>query len=233
VNPFDLSILRFLNQFAFRSTMLDYVAIGIERFYFTRGLGLICLLWWIWFRGGPDARRDREIVVCTAIATFVALILGRALAHLLPFRVRPFANDALGMHFPSDLSACKAPVVRTWSSFPSDHAMMWFAVATGVYLASRRLGIVAFIYSLIFICLPRIYLGMHYPSDVLFGVVLGVLICLLLNHSLFRERIAAPALAWSVKYQGAFYVIIFLVSFELASQFDELRKLSEFLWKNV
>ena len=66
--------------------MLDYVAIGIERFYFTRGLGLICLLWWIWFRGGPDARRDREIVVCTAIATFVALILGRALAHLLPFR---------------------------------------------------------------------------------------------------------------------------------------------------
>ena len=233
MNPFDLSILRFLNQFAFRSTVLDYMAIGVERFYFTRGLGLICLLWWIWFRGGANARRDREIVVCTAIATFVALILGRALAHLLPFRVRPFANEALGMRFPSDLSACKAPIVRAWSSFPSDHAMMWVAVATGVYLASRRLGIVAFVYSLIFICLPRIYLGMHYPTDVLFGIVLGVLICLLLNHSLFRQRIAAPALEWSTKYQGAFYVIVFLVSFELASQFDELRKLTEFLWKNA
>jgi len=233
VNPFDLSILRFLNQFAFHSTMLDYMAIGIERFYFTRGLGLICLLWWIWFRGGADVRRDREIVVCTAAATFVALILGRSLAHWLPFRVRPFANDALAMHFPSDISACKVNVVRGWSSFPSDHAMMWFAVATGVYLASRRLGIIAFIYSFIFICLPRIYLGMHYPSDVLVGALLGVFICLLLNQPLFRERIAAPALGWSVKYQGLFYVAIFLVSFELASQFDELRKLSEFLWKNV
>ncbi|GLQ92049.1 phosphatase PAP2 family protein [Dyella acidisoli] len=233
MNPFDLSILRFINQFAFHSTMLDYMAIGIERFYFTRGLGLTCLLWWIWFRNGPDARRDREIVVCTAIATFVSLILGRLLAHFLPFRVRPFANDALAMHFPADISACKVSVVRTWSSFPSDHAMMWCAVATGVYLASRRLGIVAFIYTLIFICLPRIYLGMHYPSDVLFGAVLGVLICLLLNHSLFRERVAAPVLDWSVKYQGVFYVAIFLVSFELASQFDELRKLSEFVWKNV
>jgi undecaprenyl-diphosphatase len=57
-----------------------------------------------------------------------------------------------------------------------------------------------------------------------------VVICLLLNHAVIRRRIADPVLDWSVKYQGAFYVCIFLLSFELASQFDELRKLSEFLW---
>ena len=231
VNAFDLSILRFINQFAFRSTLFDYAAMAIEKFYFTRGLGLICLLWWLWFRNGSDARRDREIVVCTTIATIVSLTLGRLLAHYLPFRERPFSDLALGMRFPAEASPCKAaPMLRTWSSFPSDHAMMWCAVATGVFLASRRLGIIAFIYAVAFICFPRVYLGMHYPTDVLAGVALGVVICLLLNHAVIRRRIADPVLDWSVKYQGAFYVCIFLLSFELASQFDELRKLSEFLW---
>lgn len=233
MNAFDLAILHFFNHFAFRWPMFDYMAIAIEKFYFTRGLGLICLLWWLWFRGGSTARRDREIVISTAVATFVALFVGRLMAHYLPFRVRPFANPDLGMRFPMELSACKAPVMRDWSSFPSDHAMMWCAVATGIYMASKRLGAIAFIYTIAFICFPRVYLGMHYPTDVLAGAVLGVVISLLFNHAAFRQRIAGPALDWSVRYQGAFYVVVFLVSFELASQFDELRRLSEFLWKNV
>ncbi|WP_230473365.1 phosphatase PAP2 family protein [Dyella choica] len=209
------------------------MAMAIEKFYFTRGLGLICLLWWIWFRNGPDVRRDREIVICTAVATMLALFTGRLLAHYLPFRLRPFADPALALRFPAEVSTCRVPVLRSWSSFPSDHAMMWCAVATGVYLASRRLGIVAFVYTIAFICFPRIYLGMHYPTDVLAGAVLGVVICLLLNHAVIRRRLATPVLDWSVKYQGAFYVGAFLLSFELASQFDELRKLSEFLWENA
>jgi undecaprenyl-diphosphatase len=232
VNSFDLAILKFFNHFAFRSALFDYMVEGVEKFYFTRGLGLICLLWWIWFRGGAHARRDREIVVATAVATFVSLFLGRFLAHWLPFRIRPFVNPQLGMRFPHEVT-CTGPMLRSWSSFPSDHAMMWFAVATGIYLASRRLGVIAFIYAFVFICLPRIYLGMHYPTDILAGIVLGIVICLLINRAWFRERIAGPALDWSVRYQGVFYVFVFLLSFELASQFDELRSLGEFIWKRV
>ncbi|WP_233843222.1 phosphatase PAP2 family protein [Dyella sp. 2HG41-7] len=213
--------------------MFDYMAMAMEKFYFTRGLGLVCILWWMWFAGGPTQRRNREIVIATTIATFVALVVGRLLAHYMPFRIRPFADPDLMMRFPADASACKVPIIRTWSSFPSDHAMMWCAVSTGIFLYSKRLGIIAFLYTLAFICFPRIYLGMHYPTDVLAGAVLGVAISLVLNQAALRERLAAPFLDWSVKYEALFHVGIFLLSFELASQFDELRKLSEFVWKHL
>jgi undecaprenyl-diphosphatase len=124
-------------------------------------------------------------------------------------------------------------MLRTWSAFPSDHAMMWCAVATGIFLASRRLGVAAIVYTVVLIGLPRIYLGLHHPTDVLAGLALGALICVLLNRAVIRQRIAAPVLNWSAKHQAAFHVAIFLLSFELASQFDEIRLLSESFLKRL
>jgi undecaprenyl-diphosphatase len=207
------------------------MVIAFSGFYLTRGLVLMAMLWWIWFRNGPSVRRDREIVVTTIVSSFVALLVGRLLAHELPFRVRPFANPDLAMSFPSDPSTMY--MLRTWSAFPSDHAMMWCAVATGIFLASRRLGVAAIVYTVVLIGLPRIYLGLHHPTDVLAGLALGALICVLLNRAVIRQRIAAPVLNWSAKHQAAFHVAIFLLSFELASQFDEIRLLSESFLKRL
>ncbi|TAL95368.1 MAG: phosphatase PAP2 family protein [Paraburkholderia sp.] len=230
MNKFDLDILRFVNHFAFRSTSFDHIVIAISGLYLTR-LVLVAMLWWIWFRGGSSARRDREIVIATIVATFSALVCGRLLAHWLPFRLRPYANPELGMIFPRDESTTH--FLRFWSAFPSDHAMMWCALAAGVFLASRRLGIVALLYSLVFICLPRVYLGLHHPTDILAGAVLGMAICLILNRETLRQRIATPILGWSLSHEGLFQMGIFVLGFELASQFDEIRTLSEPFLKHL
>jgi membrane-associated phospholipid phosphatase len=67
-------------------------------------------------------------------------------------------------------------------SFPSAHATSSFAVATAMTRVDS-LGAIAFALA-IGLALSRPYLGMHYPSDVLAGAALGVLLGLLVPLSL-------------------------------------------------
>jgi undecaprenyl-diphosphatase len=67
-------------------------------------------------------------------------------------------------------------------SFPSAHATSGFAVATAMSRV-EPLGALAFLLALA-LALGRPYLGMHYPSDVLAGAVLGVLLGLIVPLSL-------------------------------------------------
>ena len=63
-------------------------------------------------------------------------------------------------------------------SFPSDHATMAGAAAVGLWLVSRRLGVVATVLAVV-MAATRVYVGVHYPFDVLAGLVLGGLVSLL------------------------------------------------------
>jgi membrane-associated phospholipid phosphatase len=60
------------------------------------------------------------------------------------------------------------------TSFPSDHATLGFAVAVLVWRYNRRTGAALLLLALV-LALARIFVGAHYPSDVLGGAVLGTL----------------------------------------------------------
>jgi membrane-associated phospholipid phosphatase len=57
-------------------------------------------------------------------------------------------------------------------AFPSDHAVMAGAVAAGVWWVDRRLGIVAAV-AAVAMAFARVYVGAHYPLDVVAGLALG------------------------------------------------------------
>lgn len=62
-------------------------------------------------------------------------------------------------------------------SFPSDHAVMAGAVAVGVLLVNRRLGLLTVVLALL-MAATRVYVGAHFPLDVAVGLAVGALVAL-------------------------------------------------------
>jgi undecaprenyl-diphosphatase len=220
---FDTTIETYLTNLHF-SPLANLLMRAVTDMYTFRGLVLIPILWWIWFEPGERREWQREIVIATIASGLLALVAGRLLADLLPFRIRPVFDTELHLHFaPSSLDDAR---LSRWSSFPSDHAMLWMAVATGIFIVWRVAGILAIIYTALFICFPRAYLGFHHPTDLLAGAAIGVSITVLMTRTPIRTLYAAPSLQWIKRHPGLASVLAFVLCFELVTQFDELRRLA-------
>ena len=57
-------------------------------------------------------------------------------------------------------------------SFPSGHTSASFAAATAIYAINRKWGIAAYIFAVV-MGFSRLYLGVHFPTDVLAGALVG------------------------------------------------------------
>jgi undecaprenyl-diphosphatase len=225
VNPFDAGVVTFLNQFARRSYALDDLVLLASSYLF-RVTGILALLWWAWFRERGDRSRTREILASGMIACLLSLALARALALLLPFRQRPLREPSLHFVLPYGESS---NALLGWSSFPSDHAAVYFTLATCLCFVSRPAGVVAIAWAIIMMGLPRIYLGLHYPTDILGGMVLGVGVAYLARLGSVRRVLGGSIIRWQSRHTGAFYAVLFLYTFQLATAFDPLLGLFHYI----
>ena len=222
-NPLDAQILLFLNQFVHHSRTLDGIMAALARNPVFKGWVMVSVFWWVWFQPGEANRRNRKIVVATMAGAVLCVVVGRLLADFLPFRVRPMNSAELGLVLPYEVSG---DPFRRWSSFPSDHAMVFFAIGTGLWYVSKTLGAASTLYVACVIAFPRIYLGYHYPTDIIGGTLFGILFAYLANLDGVRERLAGPAMRWLDTRPASFYTCFFLFSMGLASLFDPLRDLA-------
>jgi undecaprenyl-diphosphatase len=215
----DLWVFHAINGWAgFQA--LDWIATFADRSELLKAGVFVAAFWWFWF--SPVSRPDmRRIVISALLGTIVALFVARALASVLPFRVRPIFTTGIDYH-PPTLAMQGYSSMEDWSSFPSDHGAMWFALVYGLWRLSRPIGIVAAAYSIVWICVVRVYLGLHYPSDLVAGGLIG-LICGYLTPRMGGDKIARYVLTYEESHPQAFYAAAFLVSFEIAEIFDDVR----------
>src|SRR5436305_5065597 len=177
-NAFDDCILRFINQYARHSRVFDGMMSSLARHAVFKGWVLVAVLWWIWFQRGDENSRNRKIVVATLLGALACVVAGRLLADFLPFRVRPLNSAELGLVLPYGVSGVP---FRRWSSFPSDHAMVFFAISTGLWYVSKSLGAALTLYVACIIAFPRVYLGYHLPTDIIGGALFGILFVYIAN----------------------------------------------------
>jgi undecaprenyl-diphosphatase len=222
-NSFDVSIMHFLNSFAHRSLIFDALVVGITSKVLLTEAVIMAMFWWAWAKYGSKELQYRERLIFSLFAILFSLLVARVLAATLPFRLRPLNNPQLGFRLPYHVKALE---LINWSSFPSDHAAICFCFAASLWAISKPMSILAFFHAIFAICLPRIYMGIHYPTDVIAGAILGVAIALLSNNAGIRRMIARPALYGLDNYPAAFSALLFLSTFEIGEEFRSLQDIA-------
>ncbi|MFF0345970.1 phosphatase PAP2 family protein [Kribbella sp. NPDC004875] len=170
-------LFRQINAFARATPWLHgpaqvFAAYGVLLF-----AALLLAGWWV-------ARRSGRMVgvaaaLCAGGATLLAVAVNQPIVHAV-HEARPYAS----------LRNIVVLANRsTDPSFPSDHATMAGAVAAGLWIVDRRLGIIAAT-AAVLMAGTRVYVAAHYPADVVAGLLLGAIVAigtwLLLRRSLTR-----------------------------------------------
>ena len=149
-------------------------------------------------------------------------VLSRSLQHLLSTHPRPVYDSALEFHLPSVLG--EKPF-NTWNSFPSEHAAVLFGLAAVIASVRPRLGLLVFLW-LIPVELSRAYVGGHYPSDLIGGAALSASLVWLAQVPSATRRVAGKIAGWALQSPSLFYPGAFLLSYEVATLFDDIRDLT-------
>ena len=139
--------------------------------------GMLVAGWWIARRNGDPTRMAAAL--WAPLGTLLAVAVNQPLVALV-HEQRPY--DTL-----TGILILATPT--TDPGFPSDHATMVGAVAVGLFLVNRKLGLVAALAALL-MAFSRVYIAAHYPLDVVAGLLLGAGVALagwvLLRRALIR-----------------------------------------------
>lgn len=164
----DFQIFTLINQMASKNAVLDFVGVFLANY-------LIWLLFFIVLVLGflPPTRRGETLSKANALRSISGALLGGGLTLITGqfiVRVRPFAVHEVNL-------LISPPI--TIASFPSFHTVVAFALACTLFLFSssgnargKKIGVWFFMAALL-IGIARVYVGVHYPSDILFGAIIG------------------------------------------------------------
>lgn len=201
---------------------MDRLASLLEGNLLLKSGPILCVLWYFWFLDDEKQEDRRSLIIAVLAGTFFGLLVSRSLALLLPYRARPIYDTQLVVH---PLSFAAPNSLLGWSSFPSDHAAYFAAIAVGVIYLCRKLAIPAFFYLALWICLPRLYLGFHYLSDIIAGVMIGIVACIgCIQAQWIRTKISPRVLSVTQSKPQVFYPLAFVLMFEIGSMFMSTRE---------
>lgn len=157
---YDIKIFYFFNNLAGHSAVLNALIVFLADYlqYFLGALFLLLL-----FFSAYSKKEKLKIFWIAAISVAVARLGIVSLIRFFYHRPRPFLT--LPVH---------QLIADNEYSFPSGHAAFFFAMAMAIYFYNKKWG-AWFFAAAVLITAARVAAGVHYPTDILGGAIVGVL----------------------------------------------------------
>ena len=159
MNQMELTILDFIQEHM-RNAFLD---VGMP---FVSTLGNAGIIWIALTVVLLISKKHRKTGILMALALVFDVILCNGILKNAVARTRPFdVNTGISL-------LVKKP---TDYSFPSGHSLSSFAAAMAIFMNHRKMGVAALLFAFIMGC-TRLYFYVHYPTDVLAGMLFGLIL---------------------------------------------------------
>ena len=169
----DSYFFHFLNQWAGQWIRLDTLTIFVAIFL-PYWLVVFLIGWLIW-------KKTIKMIVVSLVAALFSRFIITEIIRWFYYQPRPFVTEQVNQLVEHSTSG----------SFPSGHAAFLFALSMVIYLHNKKAGWVFFTASFL-ICLARIFTGLHYPSDILAGTLIGLFFGWLIYFLWCRRRESNP-----------------------------------------
>jgi len=153
-----------INDLAGQNVWLDRLAVFFSDY---AGYVLVAVLVLLFIF--KSARLSRFMVLVALISAAVSRGIITTIIRFFYHHPRPF-----------DVLAVKQLIPESGYSFPSGHAALYFALSMGVYFYNKKLGTAFFVVSIL-MGVARIFVGVHWPADILGGALIGIVMALLVN----------------------------------------------------
>lgn len=166
----DYGIFQIINHLAVSERFLNPIMIFLaEKAEYLFFVGII----FYWFYPKSE---NRKMVVEAMLAACVALSINGEIGHFF-YRDRPFVIHHVNWLIPHAKNA----------SFPSDHATAAFVIATAIWIWKKHAGWLWLVLAS-GIALSRVWTGVHYPLDVVAGMLIGAVVALAIHFLIHRFK---------------------------------------------
>ncbi|MFZ6015845.1 MAG: phosphatase PAP2 family protein [Patescibacteria group bacterium] len=154
----DIGIVQFIQGIFLSSLTGQWISIALARVWIFL---FIPLVYWVWLHGSSHEKHGvKELLWSAALAVFSSELLA-----LFIMRPRPFLAAA------NIITLIPAPLT---SAFPSIHTSVAIACSIVLWSVNRWAGYIGFLITL-GVIIGRISAGVHYPTDIIGGIIIGLL----------------------------------------------------------
>lgn len=219
----EVSILSWLNSWNGSSGFVDLVVFSLQT-TLLKGMPFMLVFWALWFWPKMLEHRTgvREALTAALVCTVPIMGLTRTIANYAPYSPRPIHVPEFELELYPGQSVMQ---LNDWSSMPSDHASLFLGFAVAIFTIHRTSGFFLILWAIFAVSIPRIIVGLHWPSDILVGWLLGASLALFLIGPGTRLVRRASIVPYFEAREMIGYPLLFLATFEFTRMFSSTREL--------